>query len=439
MEDNTPELLDDVLADAEAASPPPLTRRDAALPEMPGKASAVIGMRRVGKSSLLHARVAALLARGVPRTRILHVEFEDERLSGLTDRDLHLLEDAFHRRHPDSDGQPCWYLFDEIQNVKGWERFVRRLLGNRNLQLTLTGSSAKLLSTEIATSLRGRSLTTELWPFSFREYVRHHGTDIPTKWPPSSAIRTKLRAAFDGYLRTGGFPEVQSAPMPLWRQILQGYVDVVILRDVAERHSLGNVPLLRALVRRLLRSVSRQTSINGMVKDLRSQGFTFGKDAIYELFEHLQDAFLIATLPLASLSEKRQQVNPRKLYVADHGLAAACAPMRAEDQGNHLENIVFLELHRRGGLTGYHTTATGREVDFVVQRPDGKVTLVQVCASMAAAATRERELDALAEAFAETKATDGLILTLDDQGQESIADRKVRITSAWRWLLQPPA
>jgi predicted AAA+ superfamily ATPase len=434
MRDSLEARLREVLTDAEAQPVPKPTRRDVVMPELPGKVDAVIGMRRVGKSWLLLSRMRQLLDAGVPRSRILHIEFEDDRLAELRTEDLHRIEEAFFAMHPEVHGQECWYFFDEIHNAPGWERFVRRLLANRNLHLAITGSSAKLLSTEIATSLRGRSLTTEVLPFSFREALRHRGVDLPGRWPPSQAVRGRLRSELERYLTVGGFPEVQDDD-PHRQRILQGYLDVTILRDVVERHSVANAPLLRALVRRLLRSAASRVSVSSMAQDLKSVGFTFGKAVVYELMEHVQDAFLVFSLPIHAQSEKRRQVNPRKVYAIDHGLVRACVGRRSEDLGHHLENLVYLELRRRGEVHGYHLTATGREVDFVAGS-EGAIHLVQVCASLGNAATREREVGALVEAMAELHQEDATIVTLAEEEQIDAGDRRIRVVPAWRWLLE---
>jgi predicted AAA+ superfamily ATPase len=412
---------------------PKPTRRDVSLPELAGKVDAVIGMRRVGKSWLLASRMRQLLDAGIPRSRILHVEFEDDRLAELRTENLHRIEEAFYALHPESHGKECWYFFDEIQNAPGWERFVRRLLGNRNLHLAITGSSAKLLSTEIATSLRGRALTTEVLPFSFREALRHRDIEAPTRWPVPQGTRAKLRHEFDRYLTVGGFPEVQDDDEHRQR-ILQGYLDATILRDIVERHALTNAPLLRAIVRRLLRSAGSKTSVNALAQDLKSLGMVFGRASVYELLEHIQDAYLVFLLPLHAQSERRRQVNPRKVYAIDHGLVRACVGRRSEDFGHHLENLVYLELRRRGEVAGYHLTASGREVDFVTG-PLGEPHLIQACANLGDASTRERELGALAEAMDELDCERGTVVTLDEASTVEHEGREMEIVPAWQWLL----
>jgi predicted AAA+ superfamily ATPase len=173
-----------------------------------------------------------------------------------------------------------------------------------------------------------------------------------------------------------------------------------------------------------------------MAQDLRSQGFTFGKDAVYQLMEHVQDACLAFLVPVHARSEKRRQVNPRKVYAVDHGLVRACVAPSSDDTGHYLENLVYLEIRRRGEVLGYHQTKSGREVDFVATAHGADRQLVQSCASLADATTRERELAALAEAMVETEIAQGTIVTLADEGQVDIGAHRVRIVPAWRWLLE---
>jgi len=181
---------------------------------------------------------------------MLYVNFDDERLQPLTGGDLHRVVDAYYRLYPERRAATAHLFFDEIQNIPGWEPFVRRLLDTEQVQVCLTGSSAKLLSREIATSLRGRSLSTEIFPFSFAEALAHQGVAPPTAGRrPGAKARSLLENRLRSYLFTGGFPEVQGIEAPLRIRILQEYVDVVILRDVAERHAVANLPPLRALIR----------------------------------------------------------------------------------------------------------------------------------------------------------------------------------------------
>jgi uncharacterized protein len=431
--------LDELIADVHARPIPRLTPRLVQLPSIQGKADVVIGMRRSGKTFFLYQQIANLEREGIPRERILYLNFEDERLMPLHAEDLHLVPDAFYRRAPGAREQTCWFLFDEIQNVPGWERFIRRLLDTENVRIIVTGSSAKLLSKEIATSLRGRSLTTELLPFSFAEALAHGGIEAPLRWPAPAKARSMLENRFARYMITGGFPEVQTVADDVRPRILQEYLDVVLFRDIVERHAVTGTVALRQLVRRLVRSPACNISINRLYNDFRSQGVHVSKDSLHAYLSHLEDAYLAFTVGLHSESERRKAANPRKCYLIDHGLARATTITRSEDAGHHLENIVYIELRRRGLDVAYYLTESGHEVDFVVTDRGAPTELVQVCASLSDSVTRARELRAIEGAARETGVDNATIVTLHDQGTVNAAGVRVRIEPAWRWLLRPRA
>jgi predicted AAA+ superfamily ATPase len=436
MEERYREAVRARLAEFAKLEVPTPTPRRVRLLGATGKADVVIGMRRVGKSWLLLHRIRELLAAGVPKSRILYCEFEDERLAGLAAEHLQWIDDEFFARHPESRDQECWFFFDEIQEVAGWEKYVRRLLANPRLHLTLTGSSARLLGKEIATSLRGRALTTELFPFSFAEALTFANVEVPCAWPVVGAERSRLQNEFTRYLSVGGFPEVQRFDEDFWRRTLQSYLEIALLRDIAERHAIGNVPALRFLVRRVLRSIGSRVSVHALHKDLQSQRIAVGKDQVYSQLAHIEDAYLAFLLPLHTNSERRRQMNPRKAYAIDHGLVRACTPGRDADVGHHLENLVYLELRRRGDVLGYHLNEDGSEVDFVAETPAGSRRLVQACADLGNETTRARELDALAAAVRETGIEDATVVSLAEERQVVHDGVPLRIVPAWRWTLE---
>ena len=296
----------------------------------------------------------------------------------------------------------------------------------------MTGSSARLLSAEIATGLRGRSLDREVFPFSFEEFLRAEGLscDVPH---PGAKARLWLHKKAQDYLRQGGFPEVRLHEAVRRREILQSYVDAVVLRDVAERHRVANIAALRALVQRVMRNPTAKLSVNKFYLDLRSRGLRVSKDDLYAFLQHLSDAYLVFPVPLWSRSEKKRQVNPKKIYVIDNGIADAWSTGQTPDHGALLENAVFLSLRRRGLDVGYYETQRGREVDFAFQ--DGNQTvLLQVAWSIQDADTKARELRALAEAAQEVPSPLRLLVTLDEEGTE--ADGAVRVIPLWKFLLR---
>jgi predicted AAA+ superfamily ATPase len=431
------EVVDGLIADFQERDLPQVTPRALALPALPGKADVVVGMRRSGKTYFLYQQIQERLASGIDRSRLLYLNFEDERLLPLTAADLSRIPEAFYRRFPSSREQLCWFFFDEVQNVPGWETFVRRLLDTEKVALVLTGSSARLLSREIATSLRGRSLSTEILPFSFSESLRHAGVEPPSVWPPGAKARSLLEHHLERYLETGGFPEVQAIPQDLRVRVLQEYVDVVIFRDVVERHGVDNLPALRYLERTLLASPAGRFSISKLFNDLKSQGVRVGKDTLHGYLAHLEDSFLLFTMTVASPSIRVRQVHPRKSYPVDPALSAAISFRASHDVGHLLETVVYLELRRRGRRLGYLSTRSGFEIDFLAEDSKGGRELIQVCATLEDSATRQRELRALAEGIQETSCDRATLVTLREEGILEISGRPARILPAWRWLLEP--
>ena len=200
------------ILDAEAAPIPVFTRRDIHVPGIPNKAIAVIGMRRTGKTTFLWQVLSDRVAAGTPRAGILYFNFDDERLAELAAADLSVLLEEYYRLHPEwRDGRRALFLLDEIQVVEGWERFTRRILDTENVDLFLSGSSARMLSREVATSMRGRAMEALVFPFSFREFLRHHGREIEDPERANKAERSSLRRELETYLAVGGFPEAQGA------------------------------------------------------------------------------------------------------------------------------------------------------------------------------------------------------------------------------------
>ena len=427
-------LLEEIIADFHERPLPALTPRETRLPALKGKIDAVIGMRRTGKTWFLYQRMQSLLAQGIPRHRLLYVNFDDDRLHPFRREDLSAITEVYYRLYPDNRGQTCFFFFDEIQNVDGWELFLRRLLDTEELQLAVTGSSARLLSREIATSLRGRALTTEIFPFSFREALQFQGVEL-TASPPGAQRRALYANRLRDYLLQGGFPEVQGVVAPYHHAILQGYVDVVILRDVVERHGVSNIAPLRYLIRHLLGAPATLFSIHRFHNDLKSQGIACGKNTLHEYLDHLTDVYLVEMVPIHSRSPRQQQVNPRKAYVIDTGLALAFRHQARIDRGRLLENLVFGALRRKGRSIAYYRTTEGYEVDFHASADDGSVQLIQVCESLQAPDTRQRELRALTAAMRECGLQQALMVSLEESEWIEQDDLHIQVIPAWRWLL----
>ena len=430
------DLIDRFVFESRSRAFPALTPRRVRLLGLPGKVDAAIGMRRSGKTWLLFERIHALVAKGVPRERILYVNFEDERLRPLSAGDLQEFPEAIYRLTPEARDQTCYFFLDEVHIVPGWEQFVRRLCEGTKAQIAITGSSAALLSREIATSLRGRSLATEVLPFGFDEALKHAGIEPPNRFPVPARTRSTLERAFGRYMEMGGFPEVQNYPPEARIRLLQEYAQVAVFRDVVERHAVTHVHALQQVVRQLLAAPAQPLSVNKLFQSLKSQGFRLAKDALYADLRHLEDAFLIGAIEIDSTSARVRMTNPRKCYLIDHGLAHAFSLRAAANPGHLLENIVYLELRRRGFDLAYALTASGKEIDFVARRAKTDPEMIQACADMRDPRTRQREIAALEEGFREGRAKRGTIVTLREEETLTIGRRRVRVVPAWRWLLE---
>jgi hypothetical protein len=432
------DLLRLKLAEALAAEVPALTRRDVRLPGIPGKAFAVIGVRRGGKTSFLVQCRADRLAAGSTREAQLLVSLEDERLTGLSVADLGWMLEEHARQFPGlrATGGMSIY-FDEVQTVPGWEGLVRRLMDEGGVELFVSGSSAKLLSREVATSLRGRAMEVLVHPFSFREALRHAGAEPAG---PVDRLKAADRAALDQrlrrYLAEGGFPEAQGADARDRAALLSGYVDVLLLRDVIERHAVGNPRALRWIERQLLANPGGAFSVKKHYDTLRSQGVAVGKDTLHDYLAHLEDAFLVRTVAMHSTSERQRMVNPRKAYPVDPGLIALFERSGRAHHGRALETAVLLELERRGYEVAYVRTPEGFEVDFLAHRAGEVPLLVQACLESEGDETWARELRALAAAAAAHPDARPFLVTLDAVPPRRPLPGNLVWAPAARWLLE---
>jgi predicted AAA+ superfamily ATPase len=402
----------------------------------PGKVTAVIGMRRAGKTTFLHQVRGERLERGVPQERLPYINFEDERLAGFQMQNLDLLNVEYYRQYPAARGRDVvTWCFDEIQVVPGWERFTRRLLDSEKVEMFVSGSSAALLSREVATSMRGRGWEVVIHPFSFEEFLRHRGIEVPEH--PSRMVggaRSRVESSLHDYLGIGGFPEVQRLDVVERQRLLSAYVDVAILRDVVERHGVSNVAGVRWLVRHLLSNPAGKFSAEKFHGALKSQGIAISRDTVHEILGYLEDCFLVRTVWVEADSERRRMVNPRKAYPVDTGLIPLFDWSGRANLGHALETVVMIELERRRCRMTYVRTADGFEVDFLARSTPGNDQLIQVAADLDSPQTREREVRALLAAAAEHPRASLHLITLTPETAREIPDR-ISVHSAAEWLL----
>lgn len=437
MEGQYRDLIRQKITDSLAAPIPSFTRRDIRLPGVKGKAVAVIGMRRTGKTTFLWQILADRLAQGTGREGLLYFSFEDERLADMTAADLHLLVEEYYRLHPEwRDQKKAIFFLDEIQAVHGWETFARRLLDTEHVELFLSGSSARLLSREVATSMRGRAMEALVHPFSFREYLRHLGREPERSLDRlTKAARSRTEKDLREYLMRGGFPEAVDVSARDRFELLRGYVDTALLRDVIERHAVSHPVALRWMVRHLLGNAAGTFSVNKFHGDLRSQGIPVAKDTLHAYLGYLEDAFLIRTVAISSASARRRMVNPRKVYPIDPALIPVFDRTGRANLGHALETCVLLELDRRGSEFAYVRTEEGYEVDFLARYPDNHQELIQVCADLSDPTTRQREIRALQKAAKEHPKAALHLISLEPEIPADVPSR-VTVHSAAAWLLR---
>lgn len=395
-----------------------LVDREVRFPEAPNKIKVAIGVRRAGKSYLIYQYVLRLLREGINKTRILYINFEDDRLLPLDQAKLANLVEEFYSLYPENYEQKCYLFFDEIQNVDDWALVIRRLHDTKNAEIFLTGSSAKLLSKEIATSLRGRSLAVEVWPYSFQEFIQAKEIEIDTSFYDKKTL-DKIKRVFNAYLSEGGFPEVVNFNPDERQQTLQDYLDIVIYRDIIERHNIKSPALVKYMCLSMIHNVAKPFTVNKFFNDVKSQGYVTGKDMLYEYADHIEDAYLAFSIELHDRSIRKVKTNPKKIYAIDPGMARALTLNYESDLGRLFENIVYLDLKRRRCKVNYYLTAERHEIDFIVQTPRGQRKLFQVAWDHSNQNTFNREQRALEEGMKELS-IDGEILTLESYLRKGI-------------------
>ena len=429
-----PDPLRDIVLDfREAVLPTGVPRRIEVTP-VPGKATVCIGPRRAGKSTFLFQQVQKLLDRGVPRDNILYVNFFDDRLRHLQHEGPGSVADAYFSLHPEKkNAEKIYCFFDEIQVVPGWEPFVDRLMRTEACEVYVTGSSARMLSREIATQMRGRALPWEIFPFSFREFLDFEGLDAGG--PLSTRRRLLVRKAFEKYWERGGFPEVAGLDRGLRIRIHQEYWGAMLFRDLVERHDVAHPRAVSDLAQRLVDNTASLYSINRLTAYLQSLGHRAPKPAVSDYVAWFEDAFFLFTVPVFDASLARARTNPKKIYCVDHALGRSVGSGILVNSGHLLENLVFTALRRSRPKIAYFKGPNGRKVDFVAVRPDGSRVLVQVCESLAEPRTRKREVTALAQAMAALGTRTGTVVTRDEEETIAVDAGSIEVVPAWRFLL----
>jgi predicted AAA+ superfamily ATPase len=397
------------------------------------KIVSIVGVRRSGKSTLMRQMAKAMIEAGTDRKNILIVNFEEPEFEGANVGLLQRIYEAYLEilRPP---GKPFLFL-DEVQNVEGWERFVRALNERKEAFIAISGSSSRLLSQELATVLTGRQIYFEIFPLSFREFLSFEGMEIGGM-EEALLNSSKIRGLFREYLEVGGFPEIVLNKDPAYRaRTSRSYYEDIISRDVVQRFKIRKPEGLKALARFYLTNISSPISFNRI-----SRFLNLPTETIRRFSYSLETANLIFFTKRFSWSVKEQENSPRKVYSVDVGISNAIGFRFRENLGKVAENLVAVELRRKMAQNPsievfYWKDIGQREVDFVVKEGLRVKQLIQVCWDPTDEATRKRELKGLARAMEGFKLREGLVLTEDFEGEEMINGRRVRFVPLWKWLI----
>ncbi|HAW49617.1 TPA: hypothetical protein DCX16_01500 [bacterium] len=389
------------------------------------------GVRRSGKTYLLY-QIVKKMREKFPTSNILYINFEDERLYPPTENMLPQILETYEENFSYNKDIPLFLLLDEIQNHPAWEITLRRLYDkNRGKRFIITGSSSKLLSSEIAYSLRGRTLTLEVFPFNFKEILKAKGIEYKEKDLKYSPRRHDIIKAFNEYLEFGGFPQIVFEEMKL--EILREYYRSILYRDIVERYRMRNLRLFESFLKIVVHHSSGLMSFGKLANLLKSIGFKVSKNTVIEYLGYLKEAFFAFEVPIFSHSIKDQLQYPRKIYLVDVGLKNAVSIKTSYELGKLAENIVF--LHLRNKEVYYWKNKAGYEVDFVIREGLEIKELIQVCWEVTDEKTMKREIRGLLMAMDEFKLDNALILTNDFEDIKKFDKKTIFFKPIWLWLV----
>ena len=388
----------------------------------------IIGPRRAGKTYFLYDSILNKLK--LKDEEFIFMDFEDAALNGINSNDvaetINLHEEYYKKK-------PRYLFFDEIQGVNNWDKAIRTLFETKKYVIFLSGSSSKLLSKEIATSLRGRAISHSVLPLSFKEFLNFRKVELKNFY--SSSEENKIKNYLREYLKYGGFPNIV-IEKEIAERFFQEYVDLVVFRDVIERHKIKNVFIIKFLIKSMISSFAKEFSIHNLFNTLKSQNIKVSKKTLYEYALYLEDAFFSFLLKKFSYSMKKTDLSIPKIFINDMGLVNFSSMNFSENLGKIMENAVFLELLRREKEIFYFKAITKEEADFVIKEGKKIKQIFQVCYSLSEPEVKKREINSLIKAGKELKCNNLSIITWDYEAEEKIRNKKIKFIPIWKWLLQ---
>ena len=371
----------------------------------------ISGIRRSGKSTLLLQLMEEYV-------EFSYMNFDDERLLNFDVSDFQTLLSVFSKFTKSK-----VVFFDEIQNIEGWERFVRRIF-DEDYKIFITGSNAKLLSSELATHLTGRYIKIELFPFSFGEFLSYRNVNYNKL---SSSIRSEIMALFDYYLLKGGFPEMIKYDDD---EFLMRVYEDILYKDLIVRYKIKNIKQFKNLSQYLFANFTNGISYNSLKSALNIKSAT----TVQEYISFLEESYLIFELYKYDYSLKKQFISNKKVFVIDNGIRNKVALMFSADKGKFLENLVFIELKRRKKKFYFYKTKKNLEIDFLYHE-NKEFHLLQISYGLDDLRTRDREIRAIVDAARELSHTKNLVLTYEEEATLIEKGVEITILPVWKWLL----
>ena len=410
---------------------PLLLPRELKTAQIEGKVTCIVGPRRAGKTYYFFQLMKPV------KEVSLYLDFEDSALLTVKFDEVQEIANLFTEI---TGKEPKYIFLDEIQNLDKWETAVRTLLDRTPYNIFVTGSSSKLLSREIATQLRGRSLTYVLLPFSFSEFLNAKNVELKNVF--TQVEQARIKNYLRDYLELGGFPEVVLKE-DLREKILKEYFDSIFFRDFVERHELKSLGIARFIFSFVFQNFASEISVNKIVNYLKSEGKKFGKNTIYSYVEKLQDTQAVFFVNRISGKIYVKESWPRKAYICDSGISTIFR--FSEDIGKLMKNAVFLELKRKQNENPlleiyYYRDYQQREVDFVLKRGLAVEQLIQVTYASDRAGIGKREAEALLKVSSEFKCKNLTIITWDYEGELALTvenkHKQINCIPLWKWLIE---
>lgn len=444
-------LVQEKILDFERLGIPEVFERDLRLlpiqkPARNNLAQVIVGTRRCGKTYRLFQEMRDVIAAGYDPETILYFNFEDERLKPYSPQLLADVLDTFFALHPAAKEKGCFLFFDEIQEVPDWSLFLRRVIDSNEATVYVTGSSSKMLSAELASEFRGRSLSRELFPLSFGEFVRYTtGLSAAGSSGFSSAEIATLRNALGEYLLRGGYISALSLPPAEAMMLMQEYAYRTAAMDVVERYNLRVPQVAVSFLSRCLASSARELSVNKVANEFKSRGASTSRETLSSLLSYYEDAYLVFSLGNLNRALADNSRSSSKVYAIDPGMFTAFSRAASKEEGQRLETVVFNKLRRmapsaRSGSLARMTfehEGKAHEVDFVMGDAllGDAYQLVQVSVGLEDPKTRAREVSALEAAMEKYGVDESVIVTMDSEETIETGVGAIRVVPAWKWLL----